>query len=228
MTLKAVYTDSEIFFLVSYPDADRSDTHKTWEWDKDDEMYKTGPDREDAFVFKWNMEDRLVDLSLKSEDDYKSDIWFWKSCRTDPVGYSDDKLDMVSSFEIKNSMVLTGKNGKKMYLLRNKDGGTTAFTDTLYTDYINDQMPGFTVAEPTGSSADIKAKGVWAEGKWTIEFRRALKTGNDDDIQLDPAKNYQFGVSRYEISGKPADPKISQPLYGAGDVSEAFTLNFGE
>jgi len=42
LTLKAVYTDTEIFFLVSYPDADKSDTHKTWEWEETTQMIKQG------------------------------------------------------------------------------------------------------------------------------------------------------------------------------------------
>jgi hypothetical protein len=228
MTLKAVYTDTEIFFLVSYPDADKSDTHKTWEWDKTTQMYKTGADREDVFVFKWNMEVHPVDLSLKSDDDYAADIWFWKACRTNPSGYADDKIDRVSSVAVPESTELTSRSGKKMHLMREGDEGTAAYTNTLYEDYHGDKMPGFIGAIPTGSQADIKAKGVWADGKWTIEFGRALKTGYRDDIQFEPSKEYLFGISRYEIAGREPDPKFSQPLYGSGDVSEALTLKFGK
>lgn len=228
MTLKAVYTDTEIFFLVSYPDADKSDTHKTWIWDKSKKMYKDGADREDVFVFKWNMEPKAVDLSLKADNDYKSDIWFWKACRTDPVGYADDKYDQYSSVQTKNATELTSRTGKKMYLVRNADSGTPSFEDVLYTDYQGDKMSRFKVKPPTGSSADIRAKGVWSEGKWVIEFARALNTGNKDDVQFDNSQSYLFGVSRYEIAGRAPDQEVSQPLYGSGDISEALTLQFGK
>ena len=76
---------------MSFPDSDESVTHKTWVWGKSAEMYKTGQDREDVFVFKWNMEPNPVYLSLKADNDYMADIWFWKACRTNPVGYADDK-----------------------------------------------------------------------------------------------------------------------------------------
>lgn len=228
ITLKAIYTDKEIFFLVSYPDKEASLTHKSWVWDKTTEMYKVGPDREDVIDIKWNMESNIVDLSLKSDDNYMSDDWFWKACRTNPAGYADDKYQRLSASEVPKSAKLVSKTGKTMYLIRDVDKGTTAYKDTLYEEYKGDKMPGFTYETPAGSCADIKAKGVWSDGKWTIEIGRALKTGNADDIQFDTSKSYLFGVSRYEISARPPDPTVDQPLYNSGDISEALTLTFGQ
>lgn len=228
MTLKTVYTDAAIYFLVGYPDADKSVTHKTWEWDKDTQMYRTGRDREDVFVFKWNMESYPVDLSLKSGDNYLADIWFWKACRSDPAGYADDKFDRVSAVAMPKSSVFTAGNGKTMYMLREGDKGLPASQDTLYGEYKEDKLPGFTRSIPTESRADIKAKGAWVDGRWTIEFGRALDTGYYDDVQFDTTKTYLFGVSRYEIAGRAPDPALTQPLYGCGDVSEALTLKFSE
>ncbi|MFA5088698.1 MAG: ethylbenzene dehydrogenase-related protein [Candidatus Omnitrophota bacterium] len=226
--LKAVYTDTEIFFLVSYPDTDKSDTHKSWKWDEATQMYKTGPDREDTFIFKWNMEVHAVDLSLKSDDSYAADIWFWKAGRSNPAGYADDKMDRVSSVLIPKSTLLLSGSGKNMYMIREGDSGTAASENTLYEEHIEDKMPGFISVAPTGSRADIKAKGIWADGKWTIEFGRALTTGSIDDIQFDKSKTYLFGVSRYEIAGREPDPSISQPLFGCGDISEVLILEFGQ
>ena len=89
-------------------------------------------------------------------------------------------------------------------------------------------MPRFTNSIPAGSRADVKAKGVWSYGRWTIEFARTLQTGNGDDIQFDVSKDYLFGVSRYEIAGREPALELKQPLYGSGDISEALTLRFGE
>jgi hypothetical protein len=115
-----------------------------------------------------------------------------------------------------------------MYLIRKGDSGTPAYKDTLYTDYKGDKLPRYTNPTPTGSRADTKAKGVWSDGKWTIEFARALHTGNGDDIQFDTSKSYLFGVSRHEVAGRPLDPKLDQPLFGSGDISEDLKLQFGE
>ena len=87
-------------------------------------------------------------------------------------------------------------------------------------------IPQFTNKKPSGSRADIKAKGVWHKGEWCIEFARSLYTGHQDEVQFELGQPYFFGVSRFEIAGRESDPKLSQPLYGAGDVSEKLWLVF--
>jgi hypothetical protein len=42
-TLKAVYTDQEIFLLVSWPDASKDDQHRPWLWDAEQGRYVEGP-----------------------------------------------------------------------------------------------------------------------------------------------------------------------------------------
>ncbi len=224
--IKAVYTDKEIFFIVSFTDPDESKTHKSWVWDKGRELYKTGKDREDIFVFKWNMGSIPVDLSIYAENFYKADVWLWKALRTDPVGYADDKIHILSPEYTKDAVKLTGKAGTIMYLLRKGDSGTTAYKTKLQIEYEGDAFQRFINQTPTDSRADVKAKGVWMDGKWVIEFGRALNTGNDDDVRFDLKKGYQFGVSRYEIAGRKANRKLTQPLYGSGDVSEELVLVF--
>ena len=226
ITLKAVYTGKKIFLLVSFPDPDESRTHKSWVWDRGMELYKMGNDREDVFVFKWNMGASPVDLSIYAENPYKADVWFWKACRTDPVGYADDKLHILSSKYMKDATELTSKGGKTTYLLRQGDSGVAAFRTKLQIEHVSDVVRRFIYQTPSGSRADVKAKGVWMDGKWTIEFGRALNTGNDDDVQFDLKKGYQFGVSRYEIAGRKPNPQLTQPFYGSGDVSEVLTLIF--
>jgi len=226
ITLKAVYTDTEIFFLVTFPDADESITHKSWVWDKDSQLYQQGPDREDCFVLKWNMAQAPVDLSVKADNSYIADIWFWKACRSNPVGYADDKYDQYDENEIPKSMKVISKSGKTMYIRRDGDSGMATCEDIIYPDYQGDNLARFKYLAPTGSRADVKAKGKWSDGKWTIEFSRALNTGNSDDVQFDISKEYLFGVSRYEIAGREPDPNLGQPLYGCGDVGEALMLQF--
>lgn len=226
ITLKAVYTDKKIFFLVSFPDPDESREHKTWVWDKEMQIYKQGPLREDTFVFKWNMGPGPVDLSIKADNNYTADIWFWKACRTDPSGYADDKYQRYNSKPEPKSYEIISKSGKKMYVIRKGDKGKAAYKDILYADYEKDTMPTYNISAPEGSRADVKAKGEWKDSVWIVEFSRDLDTGNDDDVQFDISKTYLFGVSRHEIAGRPEDPNISQPLYGGGDVSEVLILKF--
>ncbi|MFH2138541.1 MAG: ethylbenzene dehydrogenase-related protein [Candidatus Omnitrophota bacterium] len=227
LTLKAVYTDREIFFLVTFSDPTESRRHKTWVWDKELAVYKAGLTREDTFILKWNMLDKPVDLSVYADEPYVADIWFWKACRTDPGGFADDKKQVLSFSKLAKSTEIKSVSGKTMYLLRVGDDGEPAYTNTLFDEFKGDNLPHFANQTPTGSRADIRARGIWKAGIWTIEFSRALSTGNDDDIQLSPDKKYQFGVSRHEIAGRKPDPEAEQPLYGVGDIFEELTLRFG-
>lgn len=230
VTLKALYSDKEVFLLVSFPDPDESRTHKSWAWDKKSELYKTSTDIEDTFVFKWNMSPESVDLSVYSDNPYSADIWFWKACRSDPMGYADDKIQILSfikpEINIEKSLVLTSKSGATTYLLRQGDKGITAFKTRMIFEYEGDTVSRFVSREPEGSSKDVRAKGMWKDGRWTIEFSRSLVTGNYDDVEFDLSRGVQFGVSRYEIRGGKIDKKLSQPLYGCGDISESITLVF--
>ncbi len=226
VTLKAVYTDDSVFFLVVFPDPDESRIHKAWKWDAASESYKIGPEREDSFVLKWNMGSERTDLSLHADDLYTADIWFWKACRTDPMGFADDKIQKLSAVEIERAMPLTSRSGKTTYLKRAGDNGAPAYKNTLYIDYKGDRTPHFLNRFPKGSRADIRAKGIWTDGEWTIEFGRKLNTGHEDDVQLVVGERRQFGVSRFEIAGRPPDPALNQPLFGSGDVSETLFLMF--
>jgi len=228
ITLKGLYTAEEIFFLVRFPDPDESRSHKSWTWNKGREIYTVGHDREDIFVFKWNMEPQPVDLSIYSDDSYRADIWYWKACRTDRSGYADDKIHLLSPKQDRNATQVISGSGKTMYLLRSGDEGGSAYRVNLVSEFQGEIVPRFTIQQPTGSRSDVQAKGVWQNGEWTIEFRRKLVTGNQDDVQFTHGNKYLFGVSRYEIAGRKPNDKLSDPLYGTGDVNEILWIDFGD
>jgi hypothetical protein len=225
--IKSVYDDSTIFFLVSFPDKEESRLHRSWIWNKENETYEEGPAREDVFVFKWKMDDTIQDLSVFSDETYEADIWYWKANRTDPQGFADDKIQRLFNYSMKGAFEVTSKSGKKMYILRTGDAGTSSYKTQIYIDYEGDMVHRYILRKPESSRADVKAKGVWKDGRWTIEFARALVTGNEDDVNfLTLDKSYGFGVSRYEIAGRPPEELSDQPLFGSGDITEMLTLEF--
>lgn len=226
IAIKSVYTNEKLFFLVRFHDSDESKIHKPWIWNLGQEIYEIGPEREDCFVFKWAMDKGISDLSLQTDKPYTADTWFWKANRTDPVGYADDKIQRLSSTKVPRSMKLTSQSGKPMFLRRKGDKGMSAYKSMLYVDYAGDKIPQFENQNPSESRADVKAKGVWSNNEWCIEFSRSLTTDQDDDIQFDLSQRYFFGVSRYEVAGKKPNPKLSQPLFGSGDVSDRLLLTF--
>jgi hypothetical protein len=226
ITIKSVYTDGEIFMLVQFPDETENREHKTMVWDGAAGIYKTGPKREDTFVFKWNMEPYPVDLTVSGEDSYAADTWYWKSNRTDHAGYADDKIQVYGNERVAESTEVIGKSGRPFFLHRSGDEGRAAYTVLIHDKYVADTIPKYAYRDPQRSRADIRAKGRWQNMTWTIEFGRKLDTGHHDDVQFLPTQGYQFGVSRYEIAARRVDPAIEEPLFGAGEISEPLELVF--
>jgi hypothetical protein len=227
ISLKVVHTKDKVFFLVQYPDATEDRLHKPWVWDKKLEVYAIGPQREDTFTFKWNMDSKEKDLSNFSDDSYTADIWYWKAHRTDPVGYADDKRHILSDTPGKKAKELTSRSGKKRYLMRLGDKGKSAQKKQILSEYKGDVVAQYKARKPEGSRADIKANGTWRKGIWTIEFGRNLKTGNADDIQFmaDPSRKYLFGVSIAGLYGESVDNKKAL-YYGQGRISNKLYLVF--
>ena len=226
LTLKAVHSADQIFILAQFPDSTENLMQKALLWDKGLEIYKTGPRREDTFVIKWNMEPLPIDLTVSSDDSYLADLWFWKAHRTDHAGYADDKHQIYTDIPHPKGQQLLSKTGNTFYLVRKGDEGKSAYKGNIPVDYQGDEIGSYAFRQPQGSRADVKAKGVWSEGVWTVEFSRKFDTGHQDDVVLMPGQAYQFGVSRYEIAGRKADSRIEIPLYGAGEISESLTLEF--
>ncbi len=226
ITLRAVYAGDRIFFLVQYADQDESRAQKPWIWNRDLEMYEVGPQREDTFVFKWSMSGNQIDLSIRSDEEYTADIWYWKACRTDPAGYADDKNQSQTFTRTPKTRQVTTRSGKSAFLKRRGDYGESAYRPMVYLNYHGDTIGQFQNRQPTGSRSDIQARGLWANHQWTIEFSRKLKTGHDDDIQFETSGRFLFGVSRYEIAGRMPDPMLQTPDFGSGDISEPLLLVF--
>lgn len=227
VTISSVHTEDSVFFLVSYPDPTEDFFHKPWLWDKELKMYTLGQQKEDAFVFRWNLGINEVDLSDFSDDDFTSDLWYWKANRSNPAGYADDKYDVLSSLKEKKSAEIISKTGKNRYLLREADQGKECYEQLVPIEYQGDILNQFKVITPEGSRADVKAKGVWKDGIWLIEFARKLKTGHTDDVQFElmSGNRYLFGVSIKSLYGEPIDDNQTN-LYGQGRISEPLYLIF--
>ena len=223
--ISSVHTDSEIFFLVTFPDAAPSITHKSWLWDPDESIYRKGNDREDMLVLKWSTSGNDANLSLfNNPHPHTADIWFWKACRTNPVGYADDKHQILGLENAEEAREIPTGGDDPLYLQRNGDAGRSAYTDRLQYEYAGDCVPMFENRAPEGSRADVRAKGRWDAGRWTIEFARALDTGHDDDIAFSVRGRYLFGVACYEMSFDKPNPQWLQPLYRCGDVFDRLYL----
>lgn len=223
--LRAVHDGEHIYLLARFPDPTENRQHKTLQWDPGEGRYRTGPEREDTLVLKWNMEPFPVDLTLASDEEYLADIWFWKAHRTDPLGYADDKLQRYTHVARERATPLISRGGQAFYLSRDADAGDSCYEVVARGTYTGVRAPKYRQRQPSGSRADVRAKGEWRDGLWTVEFQRKLSTGHGDDLQMVRGGRYELGVSRYEVAGRAADPSDEASLYGSGEIGPLIELS---
>lgn len=61
------------------------------------------------------------------------------------------------------------------------------------------QIANMITSGPTGTRADVDAKGLHNSGTWALEIRRKLVTGDPNDVQFDNlTRQYAFGVSVFD------------------------------
>ncbi len=147
------------------------------------------------------------------------DLWQWRAARSNPVKHSGD--DWVFDYRWfdkgKNTFTSPGEP-KWMY-----DPAKTGFVaipeaklpamldkfplvigqnavpfDAKAAFKAGDLLPHPVLQVPEGSTADIAARGTWRRGRWTVDLRRRLDTGQADDKALVPGKVYDIGFSVFE------------------------------
>lgn len=152
------------------------------------------------------------------------DMWHWKSVRggvqfdladdqfvdsnTDPKangnwGRKNDENNggdyKANATEDKKMPAFMNPAGKKdLWIL---DSEKVPFKDEGFK--AGDLLAGLTIAKYTGSRADVQTSSNYADGKWTLVFKRALTTdypkSKEQDVQFsDLKKPYYFGVAVFD------------------------------
>lgn len=203
VTIKAVYTDSHIAFLVSWDDATRDDRmHKPWVWVAEKKTYEQGKEQEDAVALAFELNGPFT-ADMLSSVDAAWDLWTWKATRSDPVGYALDKTHRYSTTQpAGKAKEYKSRTGTPIWIQRPDDAGTSTQTSLpAPTEYRADKMPAYLIGEPSGSAADVRAKGKWEQGRWTVEFMRKLDTGHADDTVFETKKTYAIAVAVQDRTG---------------------------
>jgi len=90
---------------------------------------------------------------------------------------------------------------------------------------LNANVPRHILTPPTGSRGDIEVAMRWSDGVWTVEIKRALDTGNADDVAFSDtsAGMYHFSVAIMENEGQETDGVQSHSTY-TGPIALTFTV----
>ncbi len=200
--LKAGYFGDKVYFMVQWKDTTKNATHKSFIWDTEQERYRAGKDREDRFIFKFFIRGTYSTSPLAGWPSV-SDIWHWKAYRSNSAGLAHDKSHIIAFTKIPKSKTYAASNGKTIWFARPSDKGDPLYESKRYTEKIEDVMPKYVVnASVTGSVADVKAKGVWGNGKWTLELARKFDTGDhESDVVFKKGSAVKGAIAIYDGVG---------------------------
>ncbi|HCE42624.1 MAG TPA: hypothetical protein DET40_03650 [Lentisphaeria bacterium] len=197
--------DAYAYLLVVFPSEKENRQHMPWRWDPLKQYYIVGPEREDELHVLWTE----PPVSLKSDaSPEKADVWIWRAGRTDPAGFADDY-----SMPGKNLADDKTGDGPAEFL---PDQGLSCWFSRYFVSFTEDSVPRFYQRPPTGSAADVKAKGTWKEGVWTVEFCRKIKTGNPDDMDLSGKSNIGLSI----FTGAPVKSRLSYSSFTSVPAAE--------
>ncbi len=214
MWLKVVHDGTSAAFLLVWSDSTKSERHREFVWSEDDGEYKVDDNLlEDSCSVAFPLEgpfnpDMLAGIPSKW------DVWEWGAFRT-AQGYAKDKFHIYSKTrpEPHRSMRFSDRNEEPIYLARPDDEGTPCVkkVDAPPAEKKTPTLPGWIPEKPTGSAADVQARGSWENGKWSVEFKRKLVTGHKDDTPFDLSKPVDFALAVCD-QGEKSDHEVS-PKY---------------
>lgn len=246
--LRAVRTSDDIYIAARWSDPTQSIQKEQWTYDG--LQWRRGRDVDEdrlALIFPignsapWFAESgcaltchvrRRNPLTLDTEPKWykgtlaqsqRLDVWHWKSVRSNPMGYADDKYWVFASptGQRKNggryadgneggpnpaskNVAADGKRPAYMQDPRKRpsmpgvllNDEKVAFDESRFKP--GDTIPGRVLTAPTGSRADVQCVGEYRGTSWHLEMRRSLNTGHNDDVVFRPGERVPFALAIFE------------------------------
>ncbi len=201
VSVKSGVAGDDVYFFFQWKDDSHDAVHKPYKWDVGKGKYSSGEESEDRFAINFGMEGDFTH-DWFSGNSFKADMWHWKAARSNPLGLAQDKLTIISTQKKRKAYQAKAKNGTDIYIERPSDSGDKLYTTARYATKEQDVMPKYILNhEAKGSITDVKAKGVWVDGQWTLELKRKLNTGNPDDIVFVQGQAVLAAIAIFNHSG---------------------------
>lgn len=207
--LKAGVAGGKLYLAVRYAD-DASDTlYKDWVWREN--KYQRENQLDDMFAVRFHLSGDF-DRTMLSTKEYRVDVWLWSAARSNPTGVAEDMHHLITTKMQDSAAEYQVEGGPTIYIVKQRDEGVGPY-DVVSRPRENkgDKVVSFVAATPSGSAADVAAKGVWKAGRWTIEFARALNTTRPDDVVFKPGSKLLGQIAVFNRTGS-ENKSVSEPL----------------
>lgn len=191
---EALWSPDRLWLLVRWPDKTRDDVHRPWVWSKTEKAYVAGREVEDALSLSFAREGRMGECMLAGNE-AASDLWTWRAARTDPSGFAEDATMTLSFQRIARANSYQTRNGRSVWVKEDPDAGSRPYQAQIVGAYAGERIPRYIARIPSGSMADVAAKGSWRDGFWTVEFSRRLSSGDPGDVLFAPGREIFFSLA---------------------------------
>ena len=194
VTAAALWSPERLWMLVRWPDKSKDDVHRPWVWSKIEKAYVAGREVEDALSLSFARDGRMGDCMLAGAE-ASSDLWTWRAGRTDPSGYAEDATLTMSLQRLPRANSYQTRNGRTVWVKEEPDSGSPPYQTQIVGSYTGERIPRYISRTPSGSMADVSAKGSWKDGFWTVELSRRLATGDPADVVFAAGRESYFSIA---------------------------------
>jgi len=196
--LRAAIHNDRIYVLAIWDDPSEDKLHKPYKWNEATQSYERTEAMEDRFALSMAMSGEFTANKIGGSE-FTADVWHWKADRSNSVGLAHDKSWRVSRTPFEGSRAFETGNGDVVFLERPSDAGDRLYKPVRYYVKQDEIMPLYEVnGAARGSIADVRAKGVWRDGRWYLELSRRLDTGHDDDAVIPASGTIPFAVAVFD------------------------------
>jgi hypothetical protein len=197
LTAAALWSPDRFWIFVRWPDRSQDDLHHPWVWSQRERAYFVGPQVEDALSLSFAREGRMGECMLAGAEAV-TDLWTWRAGRTDFSGHAEDATMTLSFQQQLRANSFQARNGSVLWVRIEPDAGSRPYQTQIAGAYAGDLIPRYSASVPSGSMADVTAKGAWKEGFWTVEFSRRLSTGDPADAVFGPGSETSFSIAVFD------------------------------
>lgn len=196
--LAAGVTGGVFYLAARWPDAAADTDYRPWKWNG--KAYKKTDDRDDMFAVRFHL-DGAYDRCMITDKAYRADVWLWSAGRTNLAGLADDFVHLITTDLQDEAAEYKLPGGNTVYIKKQLDAGKAGWANTKAPKELTEPvLPGVMPQPAEGSAADVAARGIWANGRWTVEFERKLDTGHADDVVLAPGGKLSGAVAVFNKS----------------------------
>lgn len=202
----------------------------------------------------WNKLKPVEEIASLLNEGAFVDMLMWRAARAGPAGYADDSYvleyrnaDKGKSMFAENAL----KEGMPTYMYDEAKVGFRAIPEDRFEELLPlfpliegktavpfDRTAQFQVGDiisrqlvrtPDGSRGEILANSRWENGRWVLEMRRSLNTGNPDDVAFEPGSVYAIGIAIFDDMVSNRRHQVSFPVtLGLGVPADIVAVPVGD